>query len=59
MEGFAEGATCTATEGTPPAGYVANETDCQDGDPIGDSCTIVNTLDELSEIIFSDGFEQQ
>jgi len=64
--GFTEGATCTATEGTAPAGYLVDETDCQDDDDetdcqdddaINGNCTIVNTPDNRPEIIFSDGFE--
>jgi len=47
VEGFDPGATCTATE-VPIPGYIANETDCQDGDLITDGgtsqCTITNTL---------------
>jgi hypothetical protein len=47
IEGFDPGATCTATE-VPIPGYIADETDCQDGDLITDGgtsqCTITNTL---------------
>ncbi len=57
IEGFTEGATCTATEGAAPAGYLVDETDCQDDDAINGNCTIVNTPDNRPEIIFSDGFE--
>jgi hypothetical protein len=47
VTGFEPGATCTATE-APVYGYIPNDTDCQDGDPIADGetsqCTITNTL---------------
>ena len=59
VEGFDPGTTCTATEGNPPAGYLVDETDCQDSDAINGSCTIVNTPSNRPEIIFSDGFETQ
>jgi hypothetical protein len=57
VEGFDPGTTCTATEGNPPAGYLVDETDCQDSDVINGSCTIVNTPSNRPEIIFFDGFE--
>jgi len=44
VTGALPGATCTATEPTVPAGYSRNQTDCQNGDPLNGSCTIVNTL---------------
>jgi len=47
IEGAAPGATCTATENPVPAGYTANESSCQNGDPLNGSCTIVNTLNEV------------
>jgi hypothetical protein len=37
-----DGTTCTATEEV-PAGYEADESDCQDGDPINGGCVITNT----------------
>jgi len=59
IEGFSADTTCTATEGASPAGYVADETDCQDDDAINGSCTIVNRPVERPEVIFSDGFEDR
>ena len=53
VTGYTAGATCSATEGTAPAGYTKNETDCQavalvtDGD-----CTITNTLNPPPTIAF-------
>ena len=44
ITGASAGATCTATEPSVPAGYTRNQTDCQNGDPLNGSCTIVNTL---------------
>ena len=45
IEGAAPGASCTASENAVPSGYTADESDCQNGDPLGGNCTIVNTLD--------------
>jgi hypothetical protein len=42
VEGFVAGATCTATEPSVPAGYTVDNSDCENGDPIDGSCTIVN-----------------
>ena len=42
MTGALPGATCVATE-TVPAGYTADQTDCESV-AIGGSCTIINTL---------------
>jgi hypothetical protein len=44
VTGASPGATCTATE-TVPAGYTANQTDCE-GVALGDSCTITNTQED-------------
>jgi hypothetical protein len=43
ITGAAAGATCTAVENGTPANYTKNEADCQNGDPLNGSCTIVNT----------------
>ncbi|MGK2927906.1 MAG: hypothetical protein ACSLE2_20005, partial [Lysobacterales bacterium] len=43
ISGAATGATCTATEPSVPSGYTRNQTDCQNGDPLNGSCTIINT----------------
>ena len=42
VEGALPGASCTAVENSVPSGYTANQSDCQDGDPVDGSCTIVN-----------------
>jgi len=55
ISGAATGATCKASESPVPSGYTANQTDCQNGDPIGGTCTIVNTLNPV--VILYDGFE--
>ena len=47
INGASPGATCTATESV-PSGYTANQADCQNGDPLNGSCTIVNTPDTVS-----------
>lgn len=44
--------TCTATETNVPYGYTANNADCQDGDDLGGSCTIVNTLNTDTFTVF-------
>ena len=46
ITGATGGTTCTAAESV-PSGYTANQSDCQNGDPVNGSCTIVNTLDEV------------
>jgi len=58
IEGAASGTTCTATESV-PSGYTADESDCQNGDPLNGSCTIVNTVDSpaLEEMVIETGFE--
>jgi len=43
ITGAGAGATCTAVENSVPSGYTKNESDCQNGDPLNGSCTIVNT----------------
>ncbi len=43
IEGQSPGTTCSASENGLPSGYNSNESDCQDGDPVDGSCTIVNT----------------
>jgi hypothetical protein len=50
--------TCTATEGTLPVGYTADDSDCQDDDPLGSTCTILNTANEGTFTVrktYSDG----
>jgi hypothetical protein len=54
ISGAATGTTCTATEPTVPTGYTANQTDCQNGDPLGGNCTIVNTL--IQQQVSTDSF---
>jgi hypothetical protein len=54
VEQFEPGVTCKATEGTPPAGYIKDESDCQNGDAIDTSCTIINTLAETSFTVVKD-----
>jgi hypothetical protein len=46
-----EGTTCTATE-VVPAGYEADESDCQDGDPINGGCVITNTPTAVDRATF-------
>jgi hypothetical protein len=46
------GATCTASEPWVPDGYQKDESDCQDGDPVGGSCTVVNRAEGLSTATF-------
>ena len=48
VNGALPGTTCTATESSVPSGYTKNEADCQNGDPLGGSCTIVNTVTTAS-----------
>ena len=61
IEGFEAGTTCTASENSVPAGYTADEADCQNGDPVDSFCTIVNYRDvlpspgEIVRIDFEDG----
>jgi hypothetical protein len=58
ISGASPGATCTASESPVPTGYTANQADCQNGDPIGGSCTIVNTsTTPPDDVITYDGFE--
>jgi hypothetical protein len=59
ISGATTGATCKASEPTVPTGYTKNESDCQNGDPLNGSCTIVNTPDaaRTSDVIASSGFE--
>jgi len=44
VTGFLDAPTCTATEVSVPTGYTMDNSDCQDDDPLGGSCTIVNNL---------------
>jgi hypothetical protein len=53
ISGATVGTTCTATEPTVPTGYTRNQTDCQNGDPLDGSCTIVNTRVEESSNSFT------
>ena len=53
ITGAASGATCTAVENSVPSGYTANQTDCQNGDPIGGNCTIVNNLNAPTSADFT------
>jgi hypothetical protein len=59
ISGASAGATCTAVENVVPSGYTANQSDCQNGDPLNGSCTIVNTLNapDPDDIISTSGFE--
>jgi hypothetical protein len=59
IEDAETGATCTAIEASIPAGYTADESDCQDGDPVNGFCTIINNLDAPPPdgIIVDSGFE--
>jgi hypothetical protein len=59
ISGATTGATCTASEPTVPTGYTKDESDCQNGDPLNGSCTIVNNIDgaRSSDVIASSGFE--
>jgi hypothetical protein len=41
--GFTGNPTCTAVESAVPAGFTSNNADCQDNDPLGGSCVIVNS----------------
>ena len=36
-----------------PSGYTEDESDCQNGDPLNGSCTIVNTLDAAGSTSFT------
>jgi hypothetical protein len=42
-----------------PSGYTANQSDCQDGDPLNGSCTIINTPNarDTDDVISSSSFE--
>ena len=53
ISGATAGTTCKATEPTVPSGYTRNQTDCQNGDPLNGSCTIVNTLNTTSSNTFT------
>ena len=61
ITGFSSGATCTATEGTPPSGYAADESACRRvaiTDRKSSSCTIVDTLNTTTLTVrkeFTDG----
>ena len=58
IAGANAGATCTAVENSVPAGYTADESDCQNGDSLNGSCTIYNTNNEKKpDLIFFSGFE--
>jgi hypothetical protein len=52
IQGQAAGATCSAFE-TVPSGYAANQSGCQDGDPVNGACTIVNTLNQTTNGTFT------
>jgi hypothetical protein len=54
ISGAATGTTCKATEPTVPSGYTRNQTDCQNGDPLNGSCTIVNTKNTPVDIVRTD-----
>lgn len=43
VTGASPGTTCTATESDVPALYTADDGDCQDADPLGGGCTLINT----------------
>ena len=57
ITGFGPGATCTASEGTPPPGYTADESDCQrvpitnGGSP---ACQVVDTLNSITLTVRKD-----
>jgi hypothetical protein len=56
ISGFGAGATCTATEGTAPAGYTSSERGCRDvaiagGRPT--ACTITNTRESPATVTFT------
>ena len=53
ISGAGAGATCTAVENSVPAGYTANQADCQNGDPLNGSCTIVNNVIPTSSNSFT------
>jgi hypothetical protein len=53
--GYTGDPTCTAQESGVPAGYTANNADCQESKALGTGCTIANT--RIMEDIFKDGFE--
>ncbi|TML33705.1 MAG: tetratricopeptide repeat protein [Actinobacteria bacterium] len=61
ITGFGSGTTCTATEGTPPPGYKADDVDCRRvaiADRTSPSCTIVDTLNTTTLTVhkeFTDG----
>ena len=59
IEGARSDATCTAIENSVPAGYTADESDCQDGDLLNGSCTIINNLipPAQDEVIVNEDFE--
>ncbi len=49
ISGAAADATCTAVENSVPSGYTKNQSDCQNGDAVNGSCTIVNTATSQPE----------
>jgi hypothetical protein len=53
ITGASTGTTCTATEPSVPSGYTRNQADCQNGDPINGSCTIINTKNTSSSGTFT------
>jgi Domain of unknown function (DUF5979) len=58
ITGFLVGATCTATEGTPPSGYTADESDCRRVPIDRGGCTIVDTFNTTTLTVrkeFTDG----
>ncbi len=60
VTGFSAGTTCDATEGTPPSGYVADESDCEDvaiSAGASESCTITNNAQATVTVskVYSDG----
>jgi hypothetical protein len=57
ITGFSAGATCTATEGTPPAGYSADESACRRVAIVNGkafSCTIIDTLNTATLTVHKD-----
>ena len=58
VTGFQEGATCTASEGTPPSGYTADESNCLRVPISRGQCTIVDTSNTTTLTVrkeYSDG----
>jgi hypothetical protein len=61
ITGFSPGAACTATEGTPPPGYTADEGDCRRVPVVNGkayACTIIDTLNTATLTVkkeFTDG----